>query len=189
MSPAAMDGPARIRVIDSHTEGEPTRVVVDGAPALGRGSAAQRLARFREQHDRFRSAVCNEPRGFDALVGALLLPPEDPVAVAQVRNFNVDALLAKLHRQRGDEEARLQPTGLEGFGHRREVRVTLRLEPSRRAGPRRKVGDRTREMSGYGQKSHREFFALALIDPRLPGLEPQHGDQAQRGDGNENTFG
>jgi 4-hydroxyproline epimerase len=79
---------AKVQVIDSHTEGEPTRVVLDGAPDLGEGSAAERLRVFRERFDGFRSAVCNEPRGFDAMVGALLLPPSDPEALAQVIFFN-----------------------------------------------------------------------------------------------------
>ncbi|MGA0867902.1 MAG: proline racemase family protein [Planctomycetota bacterium] len=78
----------RVQVIDSHTEGEPTRVVLDGAPDLGSGTAAERLELFRAQHDGFRSAVCNEPRGFDAMVGALLLPPTKPEALAQVIFFN-----------------------------------------------------------------------------------------------------
>ncbi len=78
----------QIKVVDSHTEGEPTRVVIDGAPELGSGNAAERLSRFRTRFDGFRSAVCNEPRGFDAMVGALLLPPHDPAALAQVIFFN-----------------------------------------------------------------------------------------------------
>lgn len=83
-----MEGLDRLGYVDSHTEGEPTRVVVDGAPDLGSGSAAERLARFRRDHDGFRSGVVNEPRGADALVGALLLEPERPDAVAQVVFFN-----------------------------------------------------------------------------------------------------
>ncbi len=78
----------RVQVIDSHTEGEPTRVVISGAPELGTGSANARLARLRDEHDGFRSAVVCEPRGFDALVGALLLDPVSPDAVAQVLFFN-----------------------------------------------------------------------------------------------------
>jgi len=77
-----------VRVVDSHTGGEPTRVVVDGGPELGDGTVADRLARFRSEHDRFRSAVVNEPRGSDVLVGALLLPPSDPTAAAGVIFFN-----------------------------------------------------------------------------------------------------
>ena len=79
---------SRIQVIDSHTEGEPTRVVMNGAPDLGPGSAADRLAVLRERHDGFRSAVVNEPRGYDALVGAILLEPVSADAVAQVLFFN-----------------------------------------------------------------------------------------------------
>ena len=74
----------RVRVIDSHTEGEPTRVVVAGGPDLGAGDAAARLGRMRDSHDAFRSAVVNEPRGFDAMVGALLGEPAGSDAVAQV---------------------------------------------------------------------------------------------------------
>lgn len=78
----------RIRVIDSHTGGEPTRVVVDGGPDLGGGSLAGRRERFRKDHDRFRSAVVNEPRGSDVLVGALLCEPSDPRCAAGAIFFN-----------------------------------------------------------------------------------------------------
>ncbi|HWP43269.1 MAG TPA: proline racemase family protein [Blastocatellia bacterium] len=78
----------RIRVIDSHTGGEPTRVVVSGHPDLGTGSMADRLERLRTLHDEFRSAVVNEPRGSDAIVGALLCDPVDPAAAAGVIFFN-----------------------------------------------------------------------------------------------------
>lgn len=78
----------RVRVIDSHTEGEPTRVVIDGGPELGRGSMAERLAIFRDNYDGVRSGIINEPRGSDILVGALLLPPTKPDAVCGVIFFN-----------------------------------------------------------------------------------------------------
>ncbi len=78
----------RIQVIDTHTGGEPTRVVIAGGPELGTGSMAERLAAFREGHDRFRSAVVNEPRGSDVMVGALILEPVDPSAAAGVIFFN-----------------------------------------------------------------------------------------------------
>lgn len=77
-----------VRVIDSHTGGEPTRVVVDGAPDLGNGPMAHRLERFRREHDLFRSAVVNEPRGSDVMVGAVLLEPVDETAAAGVIFFN-----------------------------------------------------------------------------------------------------
>ena len=78
----------RIKAIDSHTGGEPTRVVVAGGPDLGRGPMAERAVRFREQFDDFRSATVNEPRGNDAIVGALLCEPSDPACDAGVIFYN-----------------------------------------------------------------------------------------------------
>jgi 4-hydroxyproline epimerase len=85
-----MSSPAirRVAVIDSHTGGEPTRVVVSGGPDLGRGSMAERREVFRREHDAFRSAVVNEPRGSDVVVGALLCDPVDPSCAAGVIYFN-----------------------------------------------------------------------------------------------------
>ena len=77
-----------IHVIDSHTAGEPTRVVIAGGPDLGFGPLSERLERFKNQHDRFRSAIVNEPRGSDVLVGGLLVPPHDPTCAAGVIFFN-----------------------------------------------------------------------------------------------------
>ena len=77
-----------VRVIDSHTGGEPTRVVLAGGPDLGRGSMAERLARFKSSHDAFRAAVVREPRGSDVVVGALLEEPVDPACAAGVIFFN-----------------------------------------------------------------------------------------------------
>ncbi len=78
----------RIRAIDSHTGGEPTRVVVSGGPDLGNGPLAERLERLRREHDDFRSAVVCEPRGSDVVVGALLCEPVDPACAAGVIFFN-----------------------------------------------------------------------------------------------------
>jgi 4-hydroxyproline epimerase len=75
-------------VIDSHTGGEPTRVVIAGGPDLGSGTMAERRTVFRERFDPFRSAVVNEPRGSDVLVGALLCEPLDPSCAAGVIFFN-----------------------------------------------------------------------------------------------------
>ena len=72
----------RMRVINSHTEGEPTRLIVEGGPPLGRGPLAERRQRFAEAFDHIRRFAVNEPRGFDALVGALLCEPEDPSCAA-----------------------------------------------------------------------------------------------------------
>lgn len=78
----------RIQVLDSHTGGEPTRLVLDGFPDLGRGSMAERRALLAEQHDSWRAATVLEPRGSDVLVGALLCEPVDPSACAGVIFFN-----------------------------------------------------------------------------------------------------
>ncbi len=78
----------RIDIIDSHTGGEPTRVICAGGPELGNGSIAERLHVFRSQHDNFRRAVVNEPRGSDVLVGALLVEPNDKSCVTGVIYFD-----------------------------------------------------------------------------------------------------
>jgi 4-hydroxyproline epimerase len=77
-----------IRAIDSHTAGEPTRVVLAGGPELGDGPLDDRLQRFREEFDNFRTAIVTEPRGSEVLVGALLCRPSDPSCQAGVIFFN-----------------------------------------------------------------------------------------------------
>jgi 4-hydroxyproline epimerase len=77
-----------ISIIDSHTGGEPTRLVTDGGPDLGLGPLSERLARLRAAHDNFRSAVVCEPRGSDVLVGALLCAPHEADCAAGVIFFN-----------------------------------------------------------------------------------------------------
>ena len=80
-----MPNPTRIKVIDSHTGGEPTRTVIAGGPDLGNDSLAVRLERFKHQFDHLRSAIT---RGSDALVGALLCEPVDKSCVTGVIFFN-----------------------------------------------------------------------------------------------------
>jgi 4-hydroxyproline epimerase len=77
-----------MRAIDSHTEGEPTRAIVEGGPDLGTGSLAERRRVFAERFDHMRSFAVNEPRGNDAVVGALLCAPVDPACAAGVIFFN-----------------------------------------------------------------------------------------------------
>lgn len=77
-----------MRVIDSHTEGAPTRVIVDGGPELGAGSLRERLERFRDRADSCRRFAISEPRGSDAVVGALLCEPVDEACAAGVIFFN-----------------------------------------------------------------------------------------------------
>ncbi|SDN43387.1 4-hydroxyproline epimerase [Polaromonas sp. JS666] len=78
----------RIKVIDSHTGGEPTRLVIDGFPDLGHGSMAERRALLAQRHDDWRAAAVLEPRGSDVVVGALLCKPVDPASAAGVIFFN-----------------------------------------------------------------------------------------------------
>ena len=78
----------RIQVIDSHTGGEPTRLVIAGFPDLGRGSMAERRELFAREHDRWRRTTMLEPRGNDMIVGALLCEPMSPAHAAGVIFFN-----------------------------------------------------------------------------------------------------
>ncbi len=77
-----------IEYIDSHTGGEPTRVVHSGAPELGTGSMAERIEILKTEHDWLRRALILEPRGYDWLVGAILQEPCDPNCAAGVIFFN-----------------------------------------------------------------------------------------------------
>jgi len=78
----------RVKVIDSHTGGEPTRTVIAGGPDLGSDSLVVRRERFKREFDHFRSAITNEPRGSDAVVGALLCEPVDKACTTGVIFFN-----------------------------------------------------------------------------------------------------
>ena len=78
----------RISVLDSHTAGEPTRLVLAGGPDLGNGPLTERLECFQRLHDGFRTAVVNEPRGSDVIVGALLCDPVDTTCAAGAIFFN-----------------------------------------------------------------------------------------------------
>lgn len=77
-----------VHAIDSHTGGEPTRIIIEHGPDLGNGSLADRRERFRRDFDNIRSAVVNEPRGSDPVVGALLCEPAEPGCAAGVIFFN-----------------------------------------------------------------------------------------------------
>jgi 4-hydroxyproline epimerase len=135
-----------IEVVDSHTGGEPTRVVVAGGPDLGTGSLASRRDRFRAEFDPFRSAVVNEPRGSDVLVGALLVEAHQPGCVAGVVFFNnvgvlgmcghgtigLAVTLAHLGRI-GPGSYRLDtPVGVVGFEYKGGPAVTIENVPSYR---------------------------------------------------------
>ncbi len=135
-----------VHVIDSHTGGEPTRVVIDGFPDLGCGSMADRLARLRSEHDRYRRATLLEPRGSDVLVGALLCAPQDPAHAAGVIFFNnagylgmcghgsigLVATLAHLGRIRPGEHVIETPVGNVRATLQADGKVSVRNVPSYR---------------------------------------------------------
>jgi len=78
----------QLKILDTHTGGEPTRLVLAGGPDLGAGPLADRVKVFQAKHDQFRSAIVNEPRGSDVVVGALLCEPHDPSCQFGVIFFN-----------------------------------------------------------------------------------------------------
>ena len=136
----------RIQVIDSHTGGEPTRVVIAGGPDLGTGTIADRARIFSEKFDAFRSCVVNEPRGSDVLVGALLCEPSDSSCSAGVIFFNnvgvlgmcghgtigLAVTLAHLGRISPGEHRIETPVGIVTATLYPDNRVTVRNVPSYR---------------------------------------------------------
>jgi len=77
-----------LHIIDSHTEGEPTRIIVSGGPELGGGTVAEQAAVFAREHDWLRRALCMEPRGHEAMVGGMLCQPREPDCACGVFFFN-----------------------------------------------------------------------------------------------------
>jgi 4-hydroxyproline epimerase len=158
----------RLIAIDSHTGGEPTRVVLEGGPALD-GSLAERVVRLRRDHDAFRSAVCNEPRGSDVLVGALVTPPVDPTAVAGVIFFNNVGYLGMC--------------GHGTIGLVRTLQYLGRLEPGRHR-IETPVGTVTTQLHEDGRVSVRNVPAYRYrksVPLDVPGLGRIHGDVAWGG--------
>ncbi len=137
---------SRIEVVDTHTEGEPTRVIHAGGPDLGSGSMADRLAVFRERYDHIRTAVVCEPRGSDVMVGAIVLEPVDRSNAAGVIFFNnagylgmcghgtIGTAIALKHLGRiGPGEHRLEtPVGVVSITVDAGARVTVDNVESRR---------------------------------------------------------
>jgi 4-hydroxyproline epimerase len=77
-----------LHIIDSHTEGEPTRIIISGGPDLGGGSVAEQAIAFSRDHDGLRRALCLEPRGHEAMVGGMLCQPREPDCACGVFFFN-----------------------------------------------------------------------------------------------------
>jgi 4-hydroxyproline epimerase len=158
-----------VRVVDSHTEGEPTRLVVEGGPDLGDGPMAERRARFARDHDDVRRFIVLEPRGHDALVGALLLPPVDPTAAAGLVFFNNAGFLGMCGHATIGTAVTLHHLGRIGLGrHRFET----------------PVGDVTVDLTGPNlctveNVESRRTVKAATVD--VPGIGPVSGDVAWGG--------
>ena len=115
-----------MQVIDSHTEGEPTRLILGGGPDLGSGSLAERCKIFARDHDRFRTASICEPRGSDAMVGALLCEPTDATCAAGLIFFNNAGYLGMCGHASIGAAVSLHHLGRIGLGlHRFETPVGM----------------------------------------------------------------
>lgn len=159
----------QIRVIDSHTGGEPTRIIVAGGPDLGSGSMAQRVDIFRSDFDNIRTAVVCEPRGSDVWIGGLLCEPCDSNCASGIIFFNtagylgmcghgtIGLMVTLQHLQRialGDHGIET-PVGTITARLESENRVTLTNVPS--------------------------FRLLADVEIEVPGVGPVVGDVAWGG--------
>ena len=136
----------RIQVIDTHTAGEPTRVIVAGGPELGAVSPSEARELLRAQHDNLRSAIVNEPRGSDVLVAAMLLPATDSACCAGVVFMNnvgylnmcghgaigVAVALGHLGRINAGTHRLQTPVGIVSFRYDGANRVSLENVPSYR---------------------------------------------------------
>ena len=159
----------RIQIVDSHTGGEPTRVVVSGGPDLGRGSATDRLKVFRNGYDNFRSAIVNEPRGSDVVVGALLLEPSEESHVAGVIFFNNVGYLGMCGHGTIGLVATLAHMGkIKTGGHRIETPVGVVTGTLHSSG----------EVSVANVPSFRKVKAVTV---NVPGIGPVMGDVAWSG--------
>jgi 4-hydroxyproline epimerase len=159
----------RVRFVDSHTGGEPTRVVLEGGPDLGAGPLAERVERFRSDHDRWRRAIVCEPRGSDTVVGALLVPPHAAGCSFGVIFFNNVGCLGMCGHGTIGLVATLAHLGRIGPG-------TMRIDTP--------VGDVDCKLHADGSvsvsnvESHRER-ASVVVD--VPGIGSVRGDVAYGG--------
>lgn len=159
----------RIQVIDSHTGGEPTRLVIGGGPDLGTGSLAEQAARFRMGFDPWRRAIVCEPRGNEVLVGALLRPPAAPGCALGAIYFNTTGLLGMCGHATIGLIASLAWMGRIGAGVH---------------GVDTPVGPVSAELLADGRVRVRNVPAyrhLAAVCLEVPGLGPVTGDVAWGG--------
>jgi proline racemase len=158
-----------IDVIDSHTGGEPTRVVIGGFPDLGAGTLPEQRQRFRDRHDRWRSAIACEPRGSSTVVGALLLPPQTADACTGVIFFNNVGYLGMCGHGTIGVVRTLQFLGRIGPGrHRLETPVGV-------------VGAELHEDGRVTIDNVESYRHAANVSVEVPGYGSVHGDVAWGG--------
>lgn len=164
-----MPEPLRVSVIDSHTGGEPTRVVLAGGPDLGRGPLAERRARLAAEHGSWCRALSCEPRASEVLVGALLVEPFDPTCQVGVIFFNNVGTLGMCgHGALGVVET------LRHLGRLRPGRMRLDTPVGAVAVELREDGAAV--VVNVPARRHRRGVAL-----EVPGLGRVHGDVAWGG--------
>ncbi|PYE85524.1 proline racemase family protein [Pseudoroseicyclus aestuarii] len=158
-----------MHVIDSHTGGEPTRVILDGFPDLGEGPLSLRATRLATDFRDTYRAVVLEPRGQVAMVGALLVPPTDPSCVTGVIYFDVEAVLGMCGHGTIGLAATLYHMGRIGLGsHRIETPagiVTVELHDAN-------------TVTVTNIESRRVSHAVTV---EVPGVGPVTGDVAYGG--------
>jgi proline racemase len=74
--------------VETHTAGQPTRIVVGGLPRLLGDTVAAKRDVVRTQHDGLRTFLTSEPRGHTGMYGAYLVEPSHPDASAGVIFFS-----------------------------------------------------------------------------------------------------
>lgn len=158
-----------VDVIDSHTEGEPTRVIVAGGPDLGTGDLPSRVGQFRREFDHFRRGVVCEPRGSEVVVGALLSEPADPTCAAAVIFFNDVGYLGMCGHGTIGLVSTLAHLGRLGVGqHRIETPVGIVLT-------------RLREDGRVSVSNVESYRLRASVPVDVPGYGPFTGDIAWGG--------
>ena len=69
-----------ISTVETHTGGEPTRIILDGWPKLSGKTLLDKRREVKERFDHLRRGLMLEPRGHDGMYGALLVEPDHPEA-------------------------------------------------------------------------------------------------------------
>jgi len=161
--------PRAISVIDSHTEGEPTRVVVAGWEAPEGRTMTERRENLRLHQDHLRRGVVCEPRGHDAIVGALLTPPVEKGSVAGVIFFNDVGYLGMCGH------------GLIGVVRTLEFQGRLKPGNVRIDTPAGTVGAELHEDGSVSIENVPSYCYAANVELDVPGLARVVGDVAYGG--------